>query len=271
MRLGGKSYAPTSDHPLAPYNKELVEFADVVHKMYTQLEEAPNPGDAVKKVLAAVRSQMVRNATHMRLSSVDKVFADLGAIAAMTQKRYGQGGGGLTPQRGSMAGQLNAKAVRGLVDYLACDSSIAPKINLHVLLGKLRPADGQSPASAANKTPIAMPNVLTLFTSPEPVVQTGIEARLAKATTTSAVERTPQSSRKRTLAGLPKFHSTLSWAIDSSPLLARSTEKLELACTDGATLAVSATGETQVLPNFPTLLLLVFTIQLRVGAYDVDE
>ena len=37
VRLGGKSYAPTADHPFSVYNKQLGELVDFVDRLQSRL------------------------------------------------------------------------------------------------------------------------------------------------------------------------------------------------------------------------------------------
>ena len=55
LKLGGKSYAPTEEHDLYPYNKNLEEFLDFMDKLHSKIEDEKKPEEAVKKVLASFR------------------------------------------------------------------------------------------------------------------------------------------------------------------------------------------------------------------------
>jgi hypothetical protein len=122
LKLGGKSYAPTSDHALYPYNKELTEFLDLTDKLQERLEEEKTEEASSKKILGTLRSHVLRSGM-MKTVAVEKSFQRLGLICNWASMTEGSKVGS-TPKRacgagGSMAGRKNMKVTESTTNILA--------------------------------------------------------------------------------------------------------------------------------------------------------
>ena len=162
LKLGGKSYAPSSDHPFHPYNKELQEFIDFMEKVQDKIEDGKCETETIKKIFNLIKFQIVKSAK-LRTSSVETAIEKLVSLLQdlMESEKFHSSS---TPKRsvgcgGSVAGRKNLKVIRKVVDVLACrncnDSDLD---NIPALLGKLTIVTG---------TPVAVPKVSALYKSPD--------------------------------------------------------------------------------------------------------
>ena len=115
--------------------------------------------------------------------------------------------------------------IRGCLDRLAAAVVTADG---HKMLGKVGEREGE-----AGKTPVSAPRVTSLFKTPETeanaeevaadVIETeGLGERLGLGADKGEEK---EAKRSKITAGMPKFGSTLAWAMESSPAVLRSSEK----------------------------------------------
>lgn len=162
LKLGGKSYAPSSDHPFHPYNKELQEFIDFMEKLQDKIEDGKCESETIRKIFNLIKCQIVKSAK-LRTSSVETAVDKLVCLLneLMESERLHSSS---TPKRpvgcgGSVAGRKNLKVIRKVVDVLACRNCDGSDLdNIPALLGKL---------SIVTGTPVAAPKVSALFKSPD--------------------------------------------------------------------------------------------------------
>ena len=123
--------------------------------------------------------------------------------------------------------------IRGCLDRLAATTISA---DVHAMLGKTG-----EPGRDAVKTPVAAPPVTSLFKTPEsdakaedaPAVGDAIEDSIETADLGQrlglgallGVKTKPDRNPSKISAGMPKFGSTLAWAMESSPAVLKSAEK----------------------------------------------
>jgi hypothetical protein len=122
--------------------------------------------------------------------------------------------------------------IRGCADYLAADTL---SVNLHLLLGKVEP-------DKLGTTPISAPAVTALFKTPEVGASTTTDCDDIAVETESLADRLGlnkilnggRDEEKTTLlpvaaaptiSGMPRFQSSLAWAVDSSPAILKSCER----------------------------------------------
>ncbi len=233
VHLGGKSYAPTNEHPFNPYFKELSEFVDLMSKLQTKIEDEPTPEEALQKILNILRTNLLK--ALVKQSIVDQTTAGLLTKLSFCSSRWSSrnkmSDNASPAAKGSMAGQKNVKILRCLVDYLTA-KPLATN-NASEILGKIRNSGADE-----GRTPIPMPALVSLFRSPgftSPTTLPTTKSRLAEKT--AVMEASTPKAVKR---GRPKFEATLAWAAETSPLVLKSSEKQIL--TEGVTLAVKAEG-----------------------------
>ena len=115
--------------------------------------------------------------------------------------------------------------IRGCLDRLAAAVVTA---DVHKMLGKVGEREGE-----AGKTPVSAPRVTSLFKTPETeanaeevaadVIETaGLGERLGLGADKGEEK---EAKGSKITAGMPKFGSTLAWAMESSPAVLRSSEK----------------------------------------------
>ncbi len=117
QRLGGKSYAPSEDHPLSPYSKALSDLVDFVDKMQEKVEEEKSGEGAVKKLLGCLKSHLSVGAHRMRAGAMEAALAEAADAARQAEEAeegWLKDSVDSTPQRGvgaggSMAGRKNMK------------------------------------------------------------------------------------------------------------------------------------------------------------------
>jgi cysteinyl-tRNA synthetase len=87
MKLGGKSYVPSSDHPFMPFNKDLTEFTNLMSKLYSKLEDEMDSENAFKKVMTCLKSHISKSST-LKISSVEKVIEKMLDQFSICLKRF---------------------------------------------------------------------------------------------------------------------------------------------------------------------------------------
>eukprot|EP00094_Tigriopus_californicus_P003848 TCALIF_03704-PA protein Name:"Similar to parpbp PCNA-interacting partner (Xenopus tropicalis)" AED:0.06 eAED:0.06 QI:0/0.75/0.6/1/1/1/5/0/645 len=238
LKLGGKSYAPCTDHPFYPYNKELCQFESLMDKLHSMVEEIKTGRALTTKLVQALRSfaQKIEKLKTSRLDTATEICLDV-LNASLQLKDDIQLGA--TPKRevgkgGSVVGRQNMKIIRAAVDSLSTRSRV---IKVHVLLGKI----AHKPVSQSNSvkgTPIQIPSLVQLFTSPEEIPE---EAPKDDTDTQDNTTNDFTPAKKPSAKGHPKYGSTFAWAPETSPLLIGSAELVSMA---GQTLACPAPGDT---------------------------
>ena len=232
MKLGGKSYAPTLNHPFMPFNKELTEFADLMSKLYSKLEDEPDCKKALLKVMNCLKSHVYKT---LRSSSVETVIENMLIQFEKCLKRSEAFGSSLESKPMAID-KTNLIQIQLLVDFFTTNQVMTKSV--HELLGKIQPKSN-------GKTPIVMPNALKMYQTPlTPEVQKcKSEEKIQKKEIDAVGNHTPQTSK----LGKPKFDATLAWAVEGSPLVLKSNEKNIK--TSGVTLAVSSTQNIDASPK----------------------
>ncbi len=124
LRLGGKSYAPTEDHPFYPFNKELCELVDLTDKLQAKIEDEATEESAMKKVVSAIKSYMQRNSSlGIKIASVEKCSQKLTTLGLLAI-RADSGRTADTPKRavgsgGSIVGRRNMKVRKEFSNFVA--------------------------------------------------------------------------------------------------------------------------------------------------------
>ena len=121
--------------------------------------------------------------------------------------------------------------IRGCLDRLA---AVVVTADVHKMLGKVGEREGE-----AGKTPVSAPRVTSLFKTPETeanaeevaadaIIETAnLKERLGMGALLGADKGGEEKEAKgsKITAGMPKFGSTLAWAMESSPAVLKSSEK----------------------------------------------
>ena len=228
-RLGGKF--ESSEHPLAPFKKELTEFCDVMDKAHAFIEDQKDLTAFSQKLLQCFKSHIIRSSASgkqrwkMRhldstLDTVSRSFQLLAPLGKTPEKSVGNGG--------SVGGRANFKSVRKVVDQISCSPTLNFKVDLHKMLGKVEDAANRSEFERSlneslGLTPSASyPSVITLFRSPEVDAAEEVEDDASLSKRLGAPESLKKrSGRKKAKKdkGRPKYESTLAWAPETSPIV----------------------------------------------------
>ena len=243
MELGGKSYAPSNNHPFAPYNREFCLFVELVNKLNTKIEDEKDPEAALKKILSIIKIAICKNNTgKVKTSILDEISEHIIDIYQWTSdrttaiqrwintKRQESNDNFQTPQRsvgcgGSIVGRKNHKAIKSIVDHFA--SSVQNvSINVHVMLGKIDPDKDIPSTPSSNKlscsiSPTSFPSVMSLFKTPDPKISDEddiIEESLGKRLGLDKILGLKEE-KKIISRGVPKFNCNLAWAEETSPII----------------------------------------------------
>lgn len=224
LRLGGKGYAPAEEHPLFPYCQQMVNLVNLVDKLQTMIEEEKNAQTALSKIISSVKRHIQRQNTSgrwkmSRLDEVcDRILSGASNIEAREkelsngQSEVASGGGQKKP---GLSGQKNLETVRRAVDFLATCIATTGTVNVHALLGKvdagkLGSTGKRSSPSAASQSPIAYPNVISLYNTP---------ILSEKPDPSEAQDKQEFIVKAQPGGGVPRFTSTLAWATETSPIV----------------------------------------------------
>ena len=118
LKLGGKSYAPTSEHPLTPYSKALTDLVDFVERLHHRVEEERSESAALKRLAASIRGQLAAQGSsavkQAAQEALEVELARLGEEAAVAGQWLDGEEACVTPKRtvgdgGSVAGRKNLK------------------------------------------------------------------------------------------------------------------------------------------------------------------
>ena len=243
IELGGKSYAPSSNHPFFPYTREFCLFAELMNKLNTKLEDEKDPESALRKVLSLLKIAICKNDTgKVKTTILEEISEHMMDIYTManeriaaiqlwiTTKRKESNDKFRTPERsvgcgGSIVGRKNHKALRCIIDHFA-SSVLNVSINIHVMLGKIDPDSGFPSTPNSSKlsvsiSPTSFPSIISLFKTPdtkifdEDVIEESLGKRLGLDKVLGLQEKNKASNK-----GVPKFNSNLAWAEETSPILA---------------------------------------------------
>ena len=219
LQLGGKSYAPTDDHPFSKFSKELTDFTNFMGKLHNTLEDE---NDAQKALVKICKSLKVYILGSFRQSTVEKIAANFQNIIEVCQNRWKL-----------LCGESLSTCKRLLlfVDFLSCQSDFDGDI-----YGTLSGSN-----YATNTTPITNSKILSIYKTPD---LEKVETPVAK---DSSPEESMQTPKVKKHNGMSKFCSTLAWAAETSPLILKSSEiKVR---TDGTTLVMSEEKEKYSTPK----------------------
>ncbi len=114
-KLGGKSYAPTQDHPFASFEKPLTDLVHFMEKMQNRVEEEKSPVVAVKKLVAALKSRLA-STPGVEAKKAERVMDEIVEMAERSNASFPTASHE-TPKRsvgcgGSLAGRANLKVFR---------------------------------------------------------------------------------------------------------------------------------------------------------------
>ena len=224
LNLGGKSYAPGTDHPFMPFNKELKEFVDLIGKLYMKLEDEADFEKALKKVMFCLKCHLSKSSS-LRISSIEKTIESQMEQFKACLNRY-ENFGKPSGNKPMSTDKANLNRMQLLVDFQVTNYVMTKSV--HELLGKVEPKSN-------GKTPVAVPNTVSMYTTP--LTPDDPKKSVKKSKNKKEIEKgnqTPQTSK----LGKPKFEATMAWAAETSPLVLKSSEKNVK--TSGTTLAVSA-------------------------------
>ena len=243
MELGGKSYAPSDNHPFAPYNREFCLFVELMNKLNTKIEDEKDPEAALSKILCLLKIAICKNNTgKVRTTSLEEISGRIMEIYKMTSqrtaaiqewisiKRQESSDKFRTPERsvgsgGSIVGRKNHKAIRSIIDHFA-SSLLNVSIDVHVMLGKIDPNKDfpSTPNSAklsCSISPTSFPSVISLFKTPDTKIideDDIIEESLSKRLGLDKILGVENKKKAKTV-GVPKFNSNLAWAEETSPIV----------------------------------------------------
>jgi hypothetical protein len=198
-RLGGKSYAPDPNVPLAQHVKGLGEFVDLINKLQTIVEEDTNSSSAIRRVLNAIKMSIVRCRDNtIRHQSVDAVNNRLQIHASKIMEIVSQETDD-SPKRnasvgGSMLGRKTLKIVRQILDSKAGQPMESKCVEILT--------DGVS----SQKTPIRFPCLMSQFRSPLEVSPDG------KADRTLAERMKEKLQKKEKKTSIQRFQAHMDWA-----------------------------------------------------------
>ena len=257
VKLGGKSYAPSENHPFAPYSPAFCQFVELMDKLNTRIEDDKEPEVALRKISNMIKMQIYKNNTgKLKTSHLDKISDSIMEAFSFSTERLekiqnwlaskhdGESTSQqfLTPKRtvgcgGSVVGRKNRKAIRNVVDYFSASAVLNPPINLHVMLGKIKKTDceiNRSPSISSPlsdlASPTSFPTVISLFKTPDVNVGENddiAEDSLGKRLGLDKVLGVENDSKKTKLSGIPKFQAQLTWAEETSPIIASPMETRE--------------------------------------------
>ena len=165
LKLGGKSYVPSSDHPFMPFNKDLTEFTNLMSKLYSKLEDEIDSENAFKKVMTCLKSHISKSSTTLKISSVEKVIEKMLDQFSICLKRFQtyeilkndeEEKEDLANNTGSKKivvaiDKKNLQEFQYVVDYFVTNQIMTKSV--HELLGKIQPSSKDD-----NKTPIGKKN-----------------------------------------------------------------------------------------------------------------
>eukprot|EP00095_Tigriopus_kingsejongensis_P011999 maker-scaffold266_size231069-snap-gene-1.23 protein:Tk11999 transcript:maker-scaffold266_size231069-snap-gene-1.23-mRNA-1 annotation:"hypothetical protein BRAFLDRAFT_88535" len=246
LKLGGKSYAPTPDHPFYAWNKELSDFEALMDKLQSRIEDTRDQEEVGKKLVQvlksfALKSENLRKARIEECTQIMEEIFDSYCQASQVFKASG------TPTRtvgsgGSVRGRNNMKVLRHVVDHLTCASD---QFNLHAVLEKV-----DQEAAVLNQgvatTPLSVPSLAKLYTSPPEEEVDPIESTAPVLEAKINCDATPKTKRGRA-TGRPKYGATLSWAQETSPVILESPEMMISSqgrvFAEGVTLAGAAASD----------------------------
>lgn len=212
--MGGKSYAPTSEHPFYPYIKQLTELVEFMEKLQNNVEDAKRCEDAAKKLVSAVKNRVLTGKAEHSL---------IGFFANAVERCGGDYSKGTTPKRsvssgGSLVGRDNLKMISRVTDILCIEVNRGHSI--HELLDKIPPRESATPLNV-----ISLPK---LYKTPPEENEAEVTAGEAEV----KGQEEPPLGRK---AGAPKFRSTLAWAPETSPIIADSPPAMDHSPSDSTT------------------------------------
>ncbi|XP_072045819.1 PCNA-interacting partner-like [Amphiura filiformis] len=199
IRLGGQSYRPKSDSPLAPHIKGLSEFVTAVQKLQTLVEEVPDTRTAVMKVISSVRSSLCQcKVQTLRKTSIDtvaeKLKKEMGALMGVWKGPLQE-----SPPRKIDGGQgrivYGLKTIRVLQGVLDREAG-------RVMTNK--PIQALTDGFTSQKTPMRIPSLLSQFRSPEVIDPSSPEYQTLRSRLFSQKDATP--------AGPKRYQSDMTWA-----------------------------------------------------------
>ncbi|XP_070556871.1 PCNA-interacting partner-like isoform X2 [Ptychodera flava] len=201
VRLGGHSYKPNEDNPLAPYIKGLGEFVDVIQKLQTIIEEDPNARSAMRRILKVIKAVLYKsNDQKLRKSSVDAVMEKLHpevdelftgtntgpSISTSNSPALSVANGG------SIAGRVTVKTLRSLLDRESCQRISCSSVDI------------LTDSYSSQKTPLKFPSLLSQFRSPDVTISDEPENKSLKE---RIIENKSEKSCK-----FVSYKSCMSWA-----------------------------------------------------------
>ncbi|XP_068243160.1 PCNA-interacting partner-like isoform X2 [Palaemon carinicauda] len=166
LRLGGKGYQADPDCPVLCHSKPLGEFVDSIMKLQTIVEEEPNPRKGAVKVLSLIKNGLLRiRGRALKAACIEKVWEILyAAFCRLTQDPDDDGeskGLGDKPKIQQTTGALRP-CLKLLIAL--CDEASSRGAEEVESLGENFLT--QCASSKKTTTPIRIPTVLSLFSSP---------------------------------------------------------------------------------------------------------
>ncbi|XP_066979629.1 PCNA-interacting partner-like [Macrobrachium rosenbergii] len=212
LRLGGKGYQADPDCPLLLHSKPLGEFVDSIMKLQNIVEEEPNPRKGAVRVLSLIKNGLLRiRGRALKAACIEKVWEILySAFCRLTQEpddnaeskdvgdkpKLQQTTGALRPCLKLLIALCDEASSRGAEEVDSLSENFVTQCN----------------SSKKTTTPIRIPTVLSLFSSP-------VEGSAAS----NGDDDYDSSLRMRLMAckgqtpktnNAPKFKSGCSWAPD---------------------------------------------------------
>lgn len=209
LKLGGKSYAPTEDHPFHGFSRQLQDFSSLMSKLYAKIEDIDaDASKALNKIMTSLKAHLMKS---LRQSSVENVIVQLSNEFQSCSKRW--------PESKT---ESVTKMLALFTD--AVFTSSCEELNLNEMFGVI-------PSPKMGKTPIACPRLISLYKTP---LQDQVQDESVQAEQSTTKIETP----KRIKDGMSKFTSSLAWAAETSPLVLNSADRNIR--TQGPTLNVAA-------------------------------